>query len=147
MKKNSYFLFCVSAVVSLFQACNEDQQMTSRADGEWTIEQITFTRNGQDSVVMAPIGVFHFEECKLGTGNCPGYYDLENQDRVTIGYNVDANLNEFNMAVLSDAVVYFGGKYQIDQFDKENLRLSGEARIKQEEGLEFYDVTIDLKKK
>ena len=146
--KNSKKLFYLFPfVLMLFLGCNKDQKMTNRADGEWEIEQITYTRNGQDSVVMAPIGIFYFEKCELGTGNCSGYYDLEGQDRVTIGYNVDADLNEFNINVISETAVDFGGNYDIDRFDKENLSLSGTASIRRANGANVYDVTLDLKKK
>lgn len=142
------FLQLLPLALLCLSSCNKDQRMTNQVDGVWEIEQITFTRNGQDSVVMAPIGVFNFEKCKLGNGNCPGYYDLENQDRVEIGYNVDADLNEFHMNVISDAVVNLGGTYAFDDFSKENLNLTGKASIKKDGGgANYYDVNIDLKKK
>ena len=60
MKKKLYFLLPILFIGIV--ACNKDQKLTNRADGEWEIEQITFTDNGKDSVVMNPVGVFSFEK-------------------------------------------------------------------------------------
>lgn len=139
--KNCFYLFIFSLLL-LFTACDKDQSLTNQFDGEWEIQQIIYTANRQDSVVAAPIGVFYFEKCKLGNGNCSGYYELEGYDRVSIGYNAQASPEEVHISTLSEAEIIFRGTYQINNFSSSRLSLSGSAEAGKE-----YDVVIDLKKK
>ncbi|WP_017731228.1 hypothetical protein [Nafulsella turpanensis] len=140
MKKHSYpFIFCF---LLFFTACDKDQSLTNQFDGEWEIQQIVFTSNGQDSIASAPIGVFYFEKRKLGNGNCSGYYELEGYDRGSIGYNAQASPKEVHISTLSEAEIIFRGTYQINNFSSSRITFSGTAEAGKE-----YDVVIDLKKK
>jgi hypothetical protein len=131
----------------LLQACSKDQMMVNRIDGEWEIEQITFTKEGKDSVAMAPIGVFYFEKCKQAYGDCPGYYELEGNERVDIGFVMDMRNNQLNINLSSNPEIKFGGKYEIGSLSRKRLSITGDFSIEDEEVRTSYDIKMDLKKK
>lgn len=143
------FYYCLLGTFALFQSCNKDQDLTNKMDGEWEIQQITFTANGQDSVATAPLGTFYFEKCPLGNGNCSGYYELEGFDRVNIGYHVDANPKTLHINVPTEAKVRFIGGYSIHTFSRDRLLISGNGSVHQTAGEagKDYEVEIDLKKR
>lgn len=147
MKK--IFYSCILSTLVLLQGCDKDQKLTDKMDGEWEVQQIIFTANGQDSVATAPIGTFYFETCELGKGNCNGFYELDGYERVVIGYNVDSNPEELHINVLSETKVRFTGSYTIHTFSSDRLTISGSGSTYLKEGQagRHYEVKIDLKKK
>lgn len=141
MKKNIYYTLLI--VLSVFQACSKEQTMVNKMDGEWEIEQISFIKNGEDSIVTAPIGVFYFEKCELGTGTCPGYYEVLNHDRVVIGYSMNARTDKLNISLLSEADLEFVGPYDLETFSKKKISVTGKLFL--DEGM--HDIKMDLSKK
>lgn len=147
MKK--FFYYCILSTLVLFQSCDKDQKLTDKMDGEWEVQQIIFTANGQDSVATAPIGTFYFETCELGNGNCNGFYELNGYERVNIGYHVNSKPEELYINIVSEAKVRFTGSYSIHTFSSDRLIISGNGSVHQTAGEagKGYEVEIDLKKK
>jgi hypothetical protein len=145
------FYYCLFMVFLFLMACEKDQTLTNRFDGEWEIEEIIFSRDGKDSVVTEPVGVFYFEKCKLGMGDCPGgYYELHNQDRVNIGYNAVQNPDRLGInikSVLPEGALGFGNPLAIESFNRKKTFLSGRASTYAEKTHTFYDIRMILRKK
>lgn len=145
MKK--YFLFLLAGFL-LIAACSKDQAMVNKVEGEWDIEQIIFTKNGKDSVVTAPVGVFAFEKCKQVKGACPGFYETENFDRVEISYIMDELSGQMHINNLSSgAEIMFSGKYEIESFTRKRLSIKGQSDVSRGDEYTSYEIKTDLKKK
>lgn len=145
MKKTCFYLLITGFM--LFQACSKDQAMVNKIDGEWEVEQITFTKDGQDSVAVAPVGTFYFEKCKQAYGDCPGYYELDGYERVDMGFVMDTRNNQLNINLSSNPEINFGGAYEIDSFSDKNLEISGGTSIRTDEEYTYYDIKMHFKKK
>ncbi len=155
LKMKKHFYFFIFLLLLFLSACNKDQVLVNKLAGEWEIQQITFTADGKDSVATAPVGVFYFGDCKYGRERCRGYYELEGQARVEIGYSTDVRgyntdgYPQLNMTWFSKAKVLFSGRYAMENFSRKSMSLSGSAIIRPDsvEVGKSYNVQIELKKK
>ncbi|NJO01025.1 MAG: hypothetical protein HC880_04415 [Bacteroidia bacterium] len=145
------FFFISVGLLGCDPSQREAQHLTERIAGEWQIDQIIFTDllTQEDSVVQAPIGKFFFQKCKIKDypSGCPGYYEVNGQERVHIGVGTYYNQLFFNILTTGAQPVgklNFVSRYDILTLTDRDLVIARLVYING--GTKSYDLTLQLKR-
>lgn len=118
-------------VVFAFISCKKDQALINKIEGNYRIEKLITIKDGLETEVNYANSVIVFDDCTLKkqvVQQCPGYYEIEGQSRISFDYRPDkVNGKETMQINIGDLRLtpYLGGSFEIKDRTENSLTLIG----------------------